>query len=153
MWFKIDYDRLIVMLLPTFLRRERMTAWLRSLLTPVSSLYNNWFGFRSRNIYQLAHNGQVVYLRAALNDSFDPVERRIQIIDGNRFKRKFIYTNPEQKPRFLGTMYLNRSLDFADTGVDFIVAVPAGLVFNPIDMTALVNFYKIASKRYKIDTL
>jgi len=153
MWYKIDYNRLAVMLLPTFLRRDRMTAWLRSLLTPVSSLYDDWFAFRLRNIYQLAHNGQVVYLRAALNDSFDPSDRRIQIIDGNKFKRKFIYTNPEQKPRFLGMIFINRSADFADTGVDFIVAVPNDLMFNQVDMDALINFYKIASKRYKIDIL
>ena len=153
MWYKIDYNRLAVMLLPTFLRRDRMTAWLRSLLTPVSSLYDDWFAFRLRNIYQLAHNGQVVYLRAALNDSFDPSDRRIQIIDGNKFKRKFIYTNPEQKPRFLGMIFINRSADFADTGVDFIVAVPNDLMFNQVDMDALINFYKIASKRYKINVL
>ncbi len=153
MWFNIDYSRLAILLTPTFLRKARLMAWLRSLVSPINNLYNNWFGFRLRNVYKLGHNGQVVYLRAALNDSFDPSERRIIIIDGNKFKRKFIYTNPEQKPTFLGKIFLNRSSDFADTGVDFIVGIPDGLVFNQIDMEALINFYKLASKRYKIQTL
>ncbi|MBU2526248.1 MAG: hypothetical protein KKC03_06580 [Bacteroidetes bacterium] len=153
MWYKLDIEKFTVLLLPTFLRRERTMAWLRALIFPISQLYSNWAAFRERNLYILTHSGQVVYLRKVLNDSFDPALRRIQIVDGNRFGRVYIYTSGEMKPAFLGAMYLRNSIDFADTGVDFIVLVPAGLQFNNFDMTALIDFYRLASKRYTIQTI
>ena len=107
---------------------------------------------RNQNLYNLAHNGQVCYLRKALNDRFDIAQRRIKIIDGNKYKREYIYTDGEQKPRFLGTMYLRDDADYSDTGVDFIVLIPAGLNYNDYEMRALIDFYKLASKRYKIQT-
>lgn len=153
MWYKLDIERLTVMLLPTLSRQGRTMAWLRALTFPIGQLYNEWAAFRDRNLYILAHSGQVVYLRKVLNDSFDTALRRIQIVDGNRFGRVYIYTSGEVKPAFLGKMYLRNAIDFADTGVDFIVLVPAGLQFNNFDMTALIDFYKLASKRYTIQTI
>ncbi|UGU15223.1 hypothetical protein LS482_16240 [Sinomicrobium kalidii] len=142
---------MLLLLIP--LRKPRMVAWLQSLLQPVSTLHYEWKQNRERNLYRLRHNGQVCYLRKALNDEFDPELRRIEIADGSRFRRNYIYTQAEQQPRYLGTMYLRPSSDYEDTGVDFIVLVPAGLIYDPYDMRALVDFYKLASKRYRIEEL
>ena len=87
---------------------------------------------------------------SALNDKFDVSLRRIKITDGNRFQRQYIYTRGEQKPKFLGTIYLYERADYGDTGVDFIVLVPRGLLYNEFEMKYLIDFYKLASKRYKI---
>lgn len=154
MWFKIDFNKLAILLLPTFLRRPVLVAFLQTLITPVSSLYDLWSVKRQDNLYRLDHNGQVCHLRKALNDTFDPSLRRIYLDDGSRFKRKYIYTPAEGQSRYLGTAYLQSSVNYGDTGVDFKVVVPAGfdLDANRYQLEALINFYKLASKRHTIET-
>ena len=151
MWYKVNFNKLLVELTPTFLRKNVFVAFVTLLVSPIVSIYTNWFKMRSNNLYMLAHNGQVCYLRKALNDTFDQSLRRIQIGNGNKFKRQYIYTRVEQKPKFLGKMFLYSRNDYADTGVDFIVYVPTALVnakFYEID--ALIQFYREGVKRYKI---
>ncbi|WP_234111463.1 hypothetical protein [Chryseobacterium sp. R2A-55] len=133
-----------------------------SILTvPVDYVHYQWLQYRKDNLYRLAHNSQKCYLRGALNDRFDNVLRRIRIDDGNGFKRKYIYTDGELsgtifspqvfvKPTYLGTLFLYDDSDYEDTGVDFIVVVPQDLQFSIFEMNALIDFYKLASKRYKI---
>ncbi|MDO4230226.1 MAG: hypothetical protein Q4C98_10455, partial [Capnocytophaga sp.] len=107
-----------------------------------------------------AHNGQVCYLRKLLNDNFDNEKRRIRILDGNKFGRKYIYTRGENKLVYLGKMYLRQRNDYADIGVDFIVVLPQEVANlhrtaqNGIErfynIEAFIDFYKLAGKRYKI---
>lgn len=153
MWFEIDYKKLVILLLPTFLRKTRIVYFFQSLITPLIQLHYDWSLQRERNLYKLQHNGQVCYLRKALNDEFDSGQRRIEILEGNKFGRQYIYTHAEQQPKYLGTMYIRPSSDYEDTGVDFIVAVPNNLIFNQYDMISLVELYKLASKRYKIERI
>lgn len=151
MWYNLNINRLTELLTPTFLRKEKMLAWLRALHFPLIKVVDDFNFNRNQNLYNLAHNGQVCYLRKALNDKFDVSQRRIRISEGNRYKREYIYTLGEQKPRYLGVMYLRSKDDYGDTGVDFIVEVPRGLKYNDYEMKALLDFYKLASKRYKIE--
>ena len=153
MWFKLDVNKLVVLLGQTFFRRPKLLAFLQALASPIATIHQQWFVKRSDNIYKLKHNGQVCYLRKALNDSFDPSLRRIRITDGNRFNRQYIYTNGEQQPKFLGKKYLRRVGDYADTGADFRVLVPQyfDLTNNIYQLRALVEFYKLAGKRYLIE--
>ncbi|MDO4224796.1 MAG: hypothetical protein Q4C75_02770 [Bergeyella zoohelcum] len=163
MWFNIDINRLVELLTPTFLRKEKHLAWLRALHFPLNELVYIFNQNRKDNLYNLAHNGQVCYLRKVLNDEFDRTERRIKIEDGNRYQRQYIYTDGEQKPYFLAIshkpnaggkiMYLHDDANYSDTGVDFIVLVPQNLTYNEYKMKALLDFYKLASKRYKIEIM
>jgi hypothetical protein len=152
MWYKVDFKKLAILMLPTFLRKPIVVAYLQSLLVPIDSVYYNWSVFRNDNIYKMQHNGQICYLRKALNDKFDPSLRRIYIGNGNRYERQYLYTTPEDRPRYLGTMYLHQNLDYADTGLDFIVYVPQEIIDeSPFALKALIDFYKAGGKRYKID--
>lgn len=150
MWYNLDINKLTILLTPTFLRKERFLAWLRVIHFPLIEIVDKFNFNRNENLYNLAHNGQVCYLRVVLNDRFDPIQRRIKIADGNRYQRQYIYTRGEQKPKYLGKIYLYDRADYGDTGVDFIVLIPRGLIYNEYEMKALVDFYKLASKRYKI---
>ena len=150
MWFNVQWKKLAVLLTPTFLRSELMKSWIELLMEGINDIHYQWLQFRKSNIYILAHNSQVCYLRGALNDRFDNEQRRIQIIDGNKYTRKYIYTDEKQKPRFLGIIYIHGDEDYSDTGVDFIVQVPNDIIFNINEMKGLIDFYKLASKRYKI---
>ncbi|MBB6499108.1 hypothetical protein [Pedobacter cryoconitis] len=155
MWYKIDFKKLAVLLLPTFLRKNLITGYIQALVTPISMLYQLWYIKREDNLYKLDHNGQVCYLRKVLNDLFDAELRRIFIDDGNRFKRTYLYTMAENQPHYLGSLYLQPSTSFADTGTDFKVMIPSELntQTNHYQLIALVDFYKLASKRYTIETI
>jgi hypothetical protein len=154
MWYKVDYNRLAVLMLPTFLRKPILVGYVQSLLVPIDKLYYKWSIFRNENLYKVQHNGQICKLRKALNDRFDPSERRIYIGDGNRFERQYLYTTGENKPRYLGTMFLYQNSDYADTGVDFIVYAPQEIIGeSPYELKAQIEFYKAGGKRYKIEAI
>lgn len=153
MWFKIDIKKLAVLLTPTMLRKPVLLALLTSLVRPLESIYYNWSAFRTDNIYKLSHNSQVCYLRKALNDRFDSQLRRIEIKGAELYEKKYIYTKEELKPRWLGTIYLRRDEDYEDKGIDFIVEVPflESEFKRNYELKALVDFYKLASKRYRVE--
>ena len=154
MWFNVDYDILIVDFLPNNKRKRKIIDFLKVLSTPIMKLYNIWYKLRLDNLYKVEHTGQVCYLRKVLNDRFDQSQRRIYIADGTKYKRDYIYTMAEQKPNFLGKIYIHPASDYADTGVDFIVYVPGDLLNdNNYELKALINFYKEGVKRYKIEEI
>ncbi len=149
MWYKVNFRSWIGQNLPTFLREEFHLKWLYCTIKPIDKLHKKWLIFRAENIENIRHNGQVFSLRKILNDKHDLEFRRIKITDGNQFQRKYIYTQAEQKPQFLGTIFLREDADYSDTGVDFIVQIPNA----NIDLDRLkadINRFRLASKRYKI---
>lgn len=151
--FKVDYDKLIIEEIPNFKRQPLIFSWLRALCTPVVLIYNRLVLRRSADLYNLAHDSRVFSMRAALNDRFDITERRITITDGFAFDRIYIFRPDENKPHYLGTLPLHNPGDYADTGVDFIVNVPYAISITNqdlIEMTSLVNYYRLASKRFLI---
>ena len=149
--FQIDIDRLTALLLPTFLRSRFTFAWVRAMLQPVSSLLDRFNSNRSRNLYNLTHNGQVCYLRALLNDSFDVSQRRIKIDDTARYDWTWIYTEAADRPLWLGVVPVASEQYTGDEGTDFTVIVPAEISRDIVpQMISLVNYYKLAGKRYSI---
>ncbi|ALC97830.1 hypothetical protein AM608_09370 [Capnocytophaga sp. oral taxon 323] len=149
---KYSAQRLGIGQLPTFLRKRKMVAWLRSLLQPLESLHGSFITERADALYRLSHNGQVCYLEKVLNDKYDPERKRIYITDGNKHSRTYIYTRAEQRPKYLGKLFLQLRDAYADTGVDFIVKVPQELYKeNDYEKMALIDYYRLASKRYRIE--
>jgi hypothetical protein len=157
MWYEIDYNRFGILTLPTFLRKPILVCWVQTLLTPIADLHYEWNQKRIKvggDWYKLNHTGQICLLRKVLNDTLDVSERRIYIDEGNAFPRKYIYTRAEKKPAFLGKMHIYQNSEYTDTGVDFIVFVPVEILNTRIhELNALITFYKLASKRYKIQPI
>lgn len=159
MWFNIDYNKLVVLLLPTFLRKPKLVGYLRALIMPLDTIYYKWYNWRIDNIYKLEHTGQICYLRVSLNDKFDPIERRIYITDGLEYDTFYIYTEAEDRTIWVHTesenkpIYLRTEAETADTGLDFLVYVPVEIYKKQKDaLTAHIEFYRVAGKRYKIIT-
>lgn len=151
--FSLDYNKLILWVVPAFNRKPVLYAWVQSLCYPIVQLYDLFIIKRSENLYKIDHNGQVYSLQNVLNDRFDNAERRIYIGDGLTKDRTYLYTRLEDKPEYLGAIYLHNRADYTDTGVDFIVWVPLAVPIiaeDRIEMKALLNFYKLAGKRYQI---
>ena len=157
--FDVNYDVLRVQLLPVRLRKDRMKAWIKCLISPVKYLYDLYKLFRAAKLYDLAHNSQVCYMEAALNDVFDPEARRIYISDGEYEVPTFVYTVPEERTLYLATdgelplidydapIYLNLDSETYVMGWQFIVYYPAGLVFDMARLKAIVNRYRLPSKK------
>lgn len=157
MWYNIDFNKLVVLLLPTFLRKPLLVGYVRALVAPIDSIYYKWHNWRIDNIYKLEHTGQICYLRGSLNDKFDPIERRIFIGNGLLFETQYIFTEAEEQDVWLGTeaeadtLWLRTESETADTGLDFIVYVPETIYNAQLDgLKAHIEFYKAGGKRYKI---
>nr|DAV24518.1 MAG TPA: hypothetical protein [Caudoviricetes sp.] len=148
--YNFNIDKLLVLLTPTFLRKRKLVAWLRTLAMPLNKLLDDFKVHRERDLYNLTHNSQVCYLRKALNDEFDPQLKRIKIEDGTRNIRRYIYQRNINRPLYLGRMFLYLRGNYIDGGVDFVVVLPRGLEYDKYKLEALVNFYKLAGKRWTI---
>lgn len=157
--YNIDYIKLILWLIPEELQLPKMVALVNAFSAPFKLLYNDFIARRTRNIYKIEHNSQVCYLEAALNDSFDVTQRRIYITDGNMYTQLYIFTEVESKPLFVFTeaenkpVYIYPESDYVQTRVDFIVNIPAVIkpLINEYELIALIDFYKLASKRMNLN--
>ena len=149
--YNLNIDKLLVLLTPTFLRKPKLVAWLRMLATPLHKVLYDFQRARQADLYNLAHNSQVCYLRKALNDEFDDEQRRIRIEDGRQKQRLYIYPRSTNKPLYIGKVFLYQRGSYIDGGGDFIVVLANGLAYDKYKLEALVNFYKLAGKRWEIN--
>lgn len=149
MWYKLNARNLVLLLLPTFLRSGRLGSFLALIASEIVDVNNKFQVDRSQSIAKVKHNSQVCKLRKILNDTFD-YERRIQIVESVLKKPQYIYTDAEQKPKYIGELVIYTSAETDGNGTDFSVLIPAELQNYKIEITNLVNFYKLAGKKFKI---
>lgn len=156
--YEIAYKKLVLMLLPTMLRKPLLVTIANAMISPVVSLYRSFMQFRDEINYRLYHNGQTCYLRAVLNDAFDPTSRRITVTDGDiSGAAVFIYQRSESKFKMLkrrgeGALLISRRGFSGTTGFDFMVNLPIDLKgIDELRLRAITNTYKLASKRYAIN--
>ena len=157
-------------MLPTFMRRRRLFAFVRALCAPLylgkDSLYQRFLEMRGDHIYRLSHNGQVCYLRAALNDAFG-LKKGFEIEDADEYEGEWIYakdpTMPQQllavdegknpkpgendPPPELPTPLLADEARLNAPRNAFIVRVPGNIYTTQLDkVKAIVEKYRILSK-------
>lgn len=157
--YDVDFKKFALSLLPQRLRRPILAAYSYCLVTPISGLHTRFMRHRKDVRYRLYHNGQVCYLRAVINDSFDPINRRITIADAAELKSMIIYARSLMRAKLVPrrdkgeALILNRRGFDGISGYDFVVQVPTDLSLTADDekrMRSIINTYKIASKRYLI---
>lgn len=157
--YDVNFRRLAMLLLPTFWRRPLFGAFAFALVTPVSHLHVRFMQYQKRTGYRLRHNGQVCYLRAVLNDEFDPELRRITLSDSDKTDfGTVVYPRAARRPLKLplradsaGFKIYRRGFTGAGA-VDFIVGIPAAL-HGRIDesrLSGIVDTYRLASMRYAV---
>lgn len=159
MKFKIDYNRLVVLLLPTFLRRPVLFGFLRAAVWPLEQLYNKFRIARGEHNYRLTHNGQVCYLRACLNDHFKSNMGVFDIISVER-EGEWLFAVTETGERVPITISEDNISETENVPIvynelmlnteqnEFIVSVPADIYDTALEeVKALVNQYKLISKR------
>lgn len=152
----IAFTKLVQWLIPTWLRSNTLTLLVLAANKPLREAYDAFDTYRLAVAYKLAHNGQVCYLQAVLNDAFDLVLRRIRITDFKVYGKEYLYDiSNEPKIR-----YSDNSVNFfvygADTGLDFTVEVPR-IIINTAGkiatVKAKVNEYKMDGKNFYLQAV
>lgn len=151
--YQIDYKKLVVLLLPTFMRKPRLFAFLHALIFGISELHVKFLKSRNANLLRIKRNGQVCYLRGLLNDELDPVGRRILITDVTA-EEDWIFALDESDAYQLlintaGEIVYSEDLIIGNTAF-FNVSVPWTNDNTNLNnrLRDFLNKYKILSKNY-----
>jgi len=157
--YQIDFNKLVLWLIPAFLRKPKMYAWLQALIVPCITLKASFLNNRKTNLYKLSHGSQMFSIEAVLNDRFDKTDRRIKVKDVVFKERIYCDVREDAHPIYLNSPYrktyipLYNRVDYAGDAIDFRIIIPQVVSVsddNLIEAKALVNFYKRASKRFEI---
>ena len=162
--FDVNWTKFIKTLTPIFWRKSIHLDWLMVLISQVKSLHITFLQYRQDAIYKVTHTGQTISLTKVLNDKFDSTNRQIYIQDTSDISfvflynkiegqsKRYVYNKSELKPKF----YVKNKEEYYGL-IDFIVNVPITIYTllgtNGIDeMKGWVNYYKLAGKRYEIQS-
>lgn len=152
----INWKRFIINLLPVKLRTATVYAFINAALTPVVNLYNAFLVYFTEVDYKLKHTSQVFSLRAVLNDAFDVDQRRITVDDPGGAEIILLDLDSYENAVILDTdeyaaVIIHVDSDYNGTDFDFVVNVP--FLFPTSEkyrLRALVDYYKLAGKRYDV---
>lgn len=149
--FEIDFKRLAALLLPLALRRPLIFGLLRAGLAGVERVYGEFKAMRTGHVFRLTHNGQVCYLRGALNEAFGPGFR----ISDKAPEGHWLYAVTEsgedipvtttEAGKGVPVVYSEQELNAAQN--DFKVYVPANQWDKLEQIKAMVDSYKLPTKR------
>lgn len=158
--YEIKIKRFALLLLPTALRKPLFAGLVQSAVQGCNVLYGEFMRYRDERNYRLWHSGQVCYLRAVLNDTFDQTGRRITIDDdawGAQGMHLFARDMDRQilvPVRSTGRAMIINRRGYGDvSGYDFWVSVPRALSgrIDETRLAAVVGTYKLAGKRWTIN--
>lgn len=135
--YEIDFSVFVTQRLPFVLRKPKHIGWLLALINPLKNLHTSF----KILIAQWRKHAQITpsrrILRGALNDAFDPIERRITITDGGTDAYLYIFNVSEEKPVSLPIFIQGTS------AVSFKVGVPSNLSNKVVLIRQFVNRYKL----------
>lgn len=161
---QIDYRKLVVLLLPTFLRQPVLMAWLRAMAYPLQQLHDRHQAARTQRLYELRHTSQVCYIKDALNNEFGITDyaNGFEIEDINA-PGEWVWIYDENVDRFDDEQHMlfddptfihNISAILPPTSA-FFVLVPQSIAIdetNEARIRSIVNKYRLASRTFEIKT-
>lgn len=161
---KIDYSKLAVLLLPTFLRQPILMSLARILMVPLQRLHDEHHAARDERMYQLRHTSQICHIKDALNREFavgnyastPDYAAGFEIEDINAIG-DWVMTYDEV-PAFADVHTMVEDDDYllvydetiiTQATQSFIVYVPKEIEFNTSlpKVRAIVEQYRLASRR------
>jgi len=161
--------------LPTRWRNVNWLQFLYCLISPIWGYLDAAVqAYIAQQLYYVSHTGQVCYLQAVLNDTFDPMGRGIYIADGDEISPIYIGLDSEVGGSGFPTpLYLGLDSEIGSSGFpapvyfpldseltigwSFIVMVPSAVAassgYSVVQLRALVDKYRLVSKNnYLIQT-
>lgn len=149
--------------IPEILRQSRLLALIRALLSALQIVQTAVEALVASKRYELAFNGQVIYLEHRLNDGFDNSLRRIYIGDAepNNVQPSVVTNRNEAQPTIIVrnrgevsavTLTVYNTIEL-QTQWDFIVFVPISIYTSSQNtIRALVDYYRLAGKIWTFQT-
>ena len=162
---QIDYRKLTVLLLPTFLRQPVLMAWLRAMAHPLQELHDRHQRARTQRLYELYHTSQICFIKEALNTEFGITDyaNGFEIEDINA-PGNWVWAYDENVDRFSGQELIihdNAPVFIHDLSAilpptsAFTVLVPQNIQLdetNDARIRSIVNKYRLASRTFEIQT-
>ncbi|MEO1049512.1 MAG: hypothetical protein AAFX87_02760 [Bacteroidota bacterium] len=165
-YYQIDFDQLVAILLPGFLRKPKLTAFLKACIAPMKTLYDEFQIFQKRQAYEAGITAQAGLIEKALNDSFDHESRRFQIVhellndgptlyldsDMKEDRTQHILHLDEEGHNSSGLfMHLSTESSELPAGVDFRVNAPLDTSSREEAIKSVVRKYKFAAKTFDVE--
>lgn len=155
--FNINFKQLVLWWKPTFRRQPITLNFLWCLIFPLEYMYIEFLRKRKQNLIKMDFNYQTYSIQKRLNNAFDPIERRIIIVDSILYEGVYLYTEAEDDPQHSKTQWLYddsnpiylRTEAELYSEYDFIVKIPDTGI-NQLQLRAEIDFYKLITKRYQI---
>ncbi|MCU7615674.1 hypothetical protein NZ698_00570 [Chryseobacterium sp. PBS4-4] len=158
--YNINFKKLAIEWRETFLRTSFWIACISVLIVPLESLYIDFLRSRKQNLIRINTTCQKFSMQKRLNDYFDPLERRIEIIKAVLFDGVYLYTEAEDdqwktKTQWLYVdnlpIYLYTEAEL-NSDYDFIVKIP-NTGINELQLRAEIEYYMLQSKNYRIELI
>ena len=161
---QIDYRKLVILLLPTFLRQPVLMAWLRAMAYPLQQLHDRHQAARTQRLYELRHTSQICFIKDALNNEFGITDyaNGFEIEDINA-PGEWVWIYDENVDRFDDEQHMlfddptfihDKSAILPPTSA-FFVLVPQSITIdetNEARIRSIVNKYRLASRTFEIKT-
>lgn len=155
-WHSYNISKLINWMLPSSLRRLHIVLFLYALTMPLRWLIDSI-------LYKMQHDCRVIYIEKVLNEVFeisgyDPQNHEatkvIYIGDGTIPDEVYLFQEAEpDEPLWLDDdeVFLYTQEELEELYSDFSVVVPVALQSQENRIKRLVDYFKMAGKKYKIE--
>lgn len=98
MWYRVDYIKFIVYLLPPILRSNLLVAFIGVLILPLCEIYKRFLLLKTSIDAKLNGTGNVICLERVLNDTFFLRDRQIRIETPEEKEPTLYYLREEETP-------------------------------------------------------
>ena len=156
MYFSRSYTKFAAQTVPTAVRSGSVSALAQVLNVYLDILHSRLVVSRNDARYKMGHSSQVCYLQASCNDAIDPIQRRIEIRDTTTSSEvvPLLSADVYGQPIILGEQLLYGDNYYNLGAYDFEVYVPFTITLaQRYQLRAVLEFYKLAGKRYLITTI
>lgn len=163
------FDSIVNSNLRADFKNIRTLAFIKCLLKPIYELSVIFSVYKTSTLDLISHNGQIIYMEHKLNQLYNAGQPGIVIVDTANISYIYVANKSEGAPIYVDNKDLQETSDIIYIGnkaeyaaaYDFIVKVPAALYLtlqanNSLglnNMKSVINYYKIAGKRYNIESL
>lgn len=158
--FKIDINKLGLLLLPTSLRKPLLYAYTKAVAAPLRTIYSAFMSARERTLFALQYDSSVYNIERYLNIVFSDGGEAIYITladnSDTAYLTKFVpftlYDPDAYGPvsQIYLTEWLGFYLDAVERGVDFVVHIPAALSGQRDNIAASVRSLALPSYAFQI---
>lgn len=159
--FNVDWIRSITELLQHDARQPVWIGWIYSLIKPVRSIASDFAQLRDEIYEENRWNGTKPSLEKLLNDRYDPLLRRIEILDVEKDPVLYYQNGTEQPEAYYTSgaeqpVYYYRGAeqvnDLLLKDYEMKVRIHVSITFIPEEVLELIETYRYAGVRPKIFT-